>query len=66
MGRKLEPIYTEEMSKIPTDTEYPCVTCSRLKSDGNCSNSTPCLKWQSWFGEAWRLVTDRLKQEDTP
>lgn len=62
MGRKLEPILTAEMAKMPTDTEYPCVTCSRLKSDGNCMNGVLCLRWRKWFGEAWQIVTKPIKE----
>ena len=63
MGRKKEPILTYEMSLIPTDIEYPCVTCRHLASDGECPQGKSCAKWREWFADAWEIVTERAKQE---
>ena len=56
MGRKKEPIFTYEMSLIPTDIEYPCLTCHHLASDGECPQGKTCGRWQEWFGEAWKTI----------
>ena len=67
MGCKMAPNLSAEMDKIQTKTKYPCTKCNRLTADGTCkSNNNQCFAWSTWFGEAWRLVTERLKREDNP
>lgn len=62
MGRNKEPILTYEMTKIPTETEYPCQTCNQLEGDGECRQGKCCARWQGWFYEAWGIIRISFKR----
>lgn len=42
--------------------KYPCTTCNRVYGRGSCDGKY-CVKWQKWFNEKWREVTNVIRKD---